>query len=203
MITEQEFLEAANLIGCNTSSIKAVYEVEAAGRGYLPPPDNRVKILFEGHRFWKQIVKAGVDPVKFISLNKDYANVLYKKWDRKQYSGGAKEWDRMSMAIEVCKKLNLDPELALKSASYGSFQIMGENATLCGYANAHEMLADYNNGGEAEQLRSFIRFVKSTKLDDELRDKNWSAFAEGYNGTQYRLNQYDTKLYNADKKFTA
>lgn len=198
-ITEQEFQDAANIIGCEVACIKAVYEVEAAGRGYLP--NGRVKILFEGHRFWKQLVKAGADPVKFISANKQYQNILYKKWDKKQYKGGEKEWDRVSQAIQACKDLNLSPELALQSASYGSFQIMGENAQLCGYATAHEMLAAYNNGGEQEQLDSFCRFLKSTKLDDELRDKKWAAFAQGYNGTAFRENKYDVKLSQAYNKF--
>lgn len=200
MLTENDFINAANIIGCSISAIKAVYEVEAAGRGYLP--DGRVKILFEGHRFWRQLKLAGANPSKFINDNSKYSNVLYEKWDKKKYNGGAAEWDRMGMAIEVCKLLNLDPVLALNSASYGSFQIMGENATLCGYANSHEMLAAYNSKGEPEQLESFCRFVKSKKLDDELRAKNWAAFAKGYNGSSYQLNKYDTKLAAADKKFT-
>ena len=202
MITEDEFKDAASIIGCEVNAIKAVYEVEAAGRGYLSPPDNRVKILFEGHRFWKQIVKAGADPVTFISKNKQYTNVLYKNWDKKQYKGGAKEWDRMSQAIEVCTKLNLNPILALNSASYGSFQIMGENHSACGYGTSQEMLAAYNNGGEQEQLDSFCRFVKSTHLDDELISKNWAAFAQGYNGTAFRENKYDVKLSSAYNYFT-
>lgn len=200
MITEQEFDDAANIIGCAVSSIKAVYEVEAAGKGYLP--DGRVKILFEGHRFWKQLVKNGVNPTNHISNNPKYSNVLYQKWDRTQYKGGAAEWDRVSQAIEVCVSLNLSPVLALNSASYGSFQIMGENSYLCGYNDSQDMLAKYNSGGEGEQLASFCRFVKSAHLDDELIAKNWVAFAKGYNGSQYALNHYDTKLAAADKKYS-
>lgn len=199
MITEDEFKDAANIIGCETNAIKAVYQVEAAGKGYLP--DGRVKILFEGHRFWKQLVKAGIDPVTFISANKQYSNVLYQKWDKKQYKGGTKEWDRMSEAIEVCTQLNLSPELALDSASYGSFQIMGSNAELCGYNSAQDMLTKYNEGGESEQLQSFCRFVKATHLDDELRDKKWVKFAEGYNGTSQALNNYSGKLEAAYNSF--
>lgn len=200
MITEQEFKDAADIIGTDTASIKAVYEVEAAGRGYLP--DGRVKILFEGHRFWKQIVKSGESAVNFLAQNPQYENVLYKVWDKKQYKGGALEWERMSKAIGVCDKLKLPPELALKSASYGSFQIMGENHSLCGYESAHKMLTEYNLKGEAEQLASFIRFVKSTHLDDELRDKNWAKFAQGYNGSQFALNKYDVKLAKAYHKYS-
>lgn len=199
MITQQEFKDAANIIGSDIASIKAVYEVEAAGRGYLP--DGRVKILFEGHRFWKQLVKAGWHPEKYNFSYPDSDNVLYQKWDKKKYKGGAFEWDRMGVAIEVCKSLNLSPVLALNSASYGSFQIMGENAQLCGYIDSQDMLSKYNSGGEAEQLNSFVRFVKSTKLDDELRAKNWAGFAQGYNGTSFALNKYDIKLAKAYHKY--
>lgn len=199
MITEQEFKDAAAIIGCEVAAIRAVYEVEAAGKGYLP--DGRVKILFEGHRFWKQIVKSGQSPLAFITDHPEYSNVLYQVWDKKQYKGGAAEWDRMSKAIEVCLILNLHPELALDSASYGSFQILGENSQLCGYESAHKMLTQYNLGGEGEQLASFCRFVKSTRLDDELRDKNWAKFAQGYNGSQFAANKYDVKLANAYNKY--
>ncbi len=151
-------------------------------------------------KFWKQVVKLGGNPTQFIANNPQYSNVLYKNWDKKKYKGGEKEWGRMSIAIEVCTRLNLSPELALDSASYGSFQIMGENSVLCGYPTAHEMLASYNNGGEPEQLASFIRFVKSTHLDDELRARNWAGFAQGYNGSKFRENKYDVKLSAAYKK---
>lgn len=201
MITELQFLNASKIIGCSISCIKAVYEVEANGRGYLS--DGRVKILFEGHRFWKQLVKAGISKAKLQEVAATNQNVVYEVWDRRQYKGGAAEWDRMSEAIAVCASLNVPAELALKSASYGSFQIMGENAELCGYPGAQSMLSSYNNGGEAEQLDSFCRFVKSTGLDDELRAKNWAAFARGYNGTGYKLNKYDTKLEAAEKRFSS
>lgn len=200
MITDDQFQSAANIIGCKVACIKAVYEVEAAGRGYLP--DGRVKILFEGHRFWKQLIKAGEAPAIFIKSHPEYSNVLYKDWTKSKYKGGALEWDRVSQALNVCIQLSCSPEAALKSASYGSFQIMGENCLLCGYATAQEMISEYNLGGEAEQLTSFIQFIKATHLDDELRDLNWAAFAKGYNGTQYRLNNYDKKLYVAYLKYT-
>jgi len=199
MITDEQFKDAADIIGCEVAAIKAVYEVEAAGKGYLP--DGRVKILFEGHRFWKQLVKGGANPQEFIANNPEYSNVLYKVWDKKQYKGGAAEWDRVSKAIEVCTKLNLSPNLALNSASYGSFQIMGENHALCGYTDSQDMLTNYNNGGEAEQLASFCRFVKSNHLDDELRAKNWAKFAQGYNGSSFAANKYDVKLANAYNKY--
>lgn len=214
MLTEQDFFRAAKILRCRISRIKAVYDVEAAGRGYLS--DGRVKILFEGHRFWKALVKAGKNPVAFlqgtpnlkptdpnyIAPRDQYRNILYKDWDKTQYKGGAAEWLRFHEATEICKILEVNTILALDCCSFGSFQIMGENATKCGYANSHEMLSAYDAKGENEQLEGFCKFLINTKLDDELRDGNWAGFAKGYNGTAYRKNMYDLKLKAADEKYS-
>jgi hypothetical protein len=200
MITEQQFTDAAKTIGCKVSTIKAVYFVETAGHGYLA--DGRVKILFEGHRFWKQLKKAGANPAKFIAGNQYYSNVVYESWNKSHYKGGAAEWNRVSLAIEVCSKLGVSPLLALNSTSFGSFQIMGENCLMAGYATSQEMLAAFNIGGEAEQLKAFVNFVKARKLDDELRDGNFKAFADGYNGTQSRQNRYAERMEIEDKRYS-
>lgn len=208
-LTDQHFRNAAYQLNCEIAAIRAVYHVEANGSGYLDDgaikgqrdDQDRVKILFEGHRFWKQLVRLGKNPAEFIAMHPEYVNVLYKDWDKTQYRGGSAEWDRMSMAMEVCSKLGVAPEAALDSASYGAFQIMGENAQLCGYATAQEMLAAFNLKGEEEQLMAFCRFVKSKLLDGYLRARNWAKFAEGYNGSAFRKNAYDVKLINAYRIF--
>ena len=200
MLTEADFFRAAKKLGCKLSRIKAVYWVETAGNGYLS--DGRVKILFEGHRFWKALVKAGKNPSQFLKDYEGFGNVLYPEWDKTQYKGGASEWERVSKAIEVCKLLEVDPVLALDSASYGSFQIMGENAKMCGYGNSHEMLAAFNAKGEADQLDAFCNFITAKGLVSALIAGDWKTFAKGYNGTQYRKNMYDTKLAAFDLKYS-
>ena len=60
MITEAEFEQVAKKYNIEVAAIKAVYEVETKNGGFLP--DGRLKILFEGHVFWRQLVKKGVDP---------------------------------------------------------------------------------------------------------------------------------------------
>jgi len=196
MITDQQFAGAAAIIKCDVSAIKAVYQVEAAGKGFLE--DGKVRILFEGHRFWKQLLRAGVLESYLITTAKDHPNVLYKIWDRKQYKGGDAEWTRMAEAIGICQLAKVSEECALKSASYGAFQIMGENCIACGYPNAAAM-GDAYKLGEDEQLDSFVRFLQYTHLDDELRNHQWAQFAAGYNGTGYKLNHYDLKLATAYK----
>lgn len=210
MISQSQFNNAAQLLGCSVSAIKAVYNVEANGSGFLDDglvkgqwdPADRLQILFEGHRFWKGLVKVGVAPAVFLRNNPQYADVLYSVWNRNKYKGGSAEWDRSSRAIEVCKLLGVDVNIALDSASYGAFQIMGENNSECGYANSHDMIAAYNSGLEPEQLFSFCRLVQHRGLDKALKAKDWATFAKSYNGSAYKENRYDIKLAAADKKFS-
>jgi len=97
---------AAERIGVEPCALQAVCEVEAAGNGFLP--DGRPKILFEGHIFWKELKKAGLDPNQYAAANPD---ILYPKWTKAYYKGGVREYDR----LEWAKKINR--EAALKSAS--------------------------------------------------------------------------------------
>lgn len=212
MITEAQFKEAADALKAPVSCIKAVYKIEANGSGFLDDglvkgaydSQDRVKILFEGHRFWKLLAKAGVSRLKLLKAAMQFPNVLYEKWDRKQYKGGTKEWDiRMAQAYQVCDFLGVHRSIAFGAASYGSFQIMGENYALCGYADAQSMLTAFNTGGEKEQLRAFVMFIKSKGLDKALREKNWPVFAKGYNGTGYRENKYDTRLHAEEVRLAA
>jgi hypothetical protein len=205
-ITTVQFKEAATKIGCSVPVIKAVYKVETAGSGFLE--DGRLKILFEGHVFYNQLSKKGFDADK---LALKYPKIIYKKWTKKHYIGGAAEWNRMSSAIAVCKEIGAPEMLALNSASYGAFQIMGYNCTLCGFATAQEMITAWNMGGEPSQLDGFVQYLKKSHLDDELRNVTianstkerkafWGKFAHGYNGPGYKgsllydWDDYDVKL---------
>ncbi len=47
---------------------------------------------------------------------------------------------------------------------------------------------------EDDHLSAFVRFVKLNQLDDELRRRDWTGFARGYNGPAFLKNRYDTKL---------
>lgn len=204
-ISEQQFRDAAGIVGCQVSSIKAVYKVETNGSGYLT--DGRLKILFEGHVFWKQLEDAGYQPVKIIAQYPAAADILYPKWTKKYYIGGKGEWVRHSRAIDLCKKIGADTMLALNSASYGSFQVMGFNSVKSGYSDAQVMITAFNSGGEYEHLVAFCRYVKAVKLDDELRAKDWARFAYHYNGPGYKgsplydWDDYDIKLAKADAEF--
>ena len=66
-------------------------------------------------------------------------------------------------------------------------------------------LKDFVDGmyvSEANHLESFVRYVDKNGLAKDLKNKNWAAFALGYNGKDYKINKYDDKLAAAYKKYS-
>jgi hypothetical protein len=173
LLTDEAVEDAAKSIGCTVAAVKSVIDVESHG-GFLP--DGRPKILFERHYF-SRLTRG-----KYDDSNPD---ISAKKWGG--YKGGAAEYERLGRAIK------LDRTAALKSASWGAFQIMGDNCRACGFADVEDFVKAMV-AGEAEQLEAFVKFVKKSRLEDELIRLDWAGFARGYNGSAYKTNRYDEKL---------
>ncbi len=165
--------DAAAKIGCSVAAVRAVIDVESRG-GFLS--DGRPKILFERHYFCR-LTKGKHD--------RTHADVSNPRWGG--YKGGAAEYDRLHRAIK------LERDAALRSASWGAFQIMGDNYKICGFRTVEEFV-EAMVAGESEQLQAFVAFVKKNRLDDELIRLDWAGFARGYNGPAYKANKYDEKL---------
>ncbi len=165
------------------AAVKAVIKVESRGRGF--DRDKKMVILFEGHIFWKELVKIGLDPNSIVDGNED---IIYKKPDYRYYN--RPQYPRLEKAEAI------DEVAALNSASYGMFQVMGFNSELAGFSDVLEMV---NVLGESEknQLEAFISFLKNTACYEDLKAKDWASFARHYNGSMYARNQYDIKLEKA------
>lgn len=182
-LTQEDFINAAKILKCDVAAIKAVAEVESSGNGFLL--DDTLKVLFEGHIFYKYTKGA------FKNSN---PTLCYPHWTKEFYAKGAtpdirghKEWERLQNAME------LDNKAALMSASYGKFQIMGFNYVHCGFKN----ISDFFNNmqiNEGEQIIAFCKYIQDVGLDDELRNHAWGDFAYKYNGPEYKKNKYDLKL---------
>lgn len=180
-LTELDFEKAAQRIGCEAAVIKAVTDVESRGSGFHP--NGSVVILFEGHIFSRYTQGR---------FDKTHPTISYPKWTKKFYLGGIREYERFNAALA------LDREAALKSTSYGLFQVMGFNFAKCGFAGVESFYTAMCES-EGAQLQAFVQYIKAVSLDDELRNKEWAKFACGYNGPRYAENQYDAKLSRAYK----
>lgn len=194
--------KAAADLGVELAAVRAVYQVESNGRGFV---DDQPKILFEGQVFWRQLKTHGLDPQRLANDNTD---ILYPKWTRNHYGSQAHERDRLRRAEAIHQAA------ARESASWGLFQIMGYHwQTLNGASqplryNSVDDFVDYMRRHERDQLEAFCLFLRVTRsrgglLVDLLRQLDWPAFAYGYNGPGYRENAYDDKLRAAYLKFKA
>lgn len=170
---DADYERAAKAIGCTVAAVRAVAEVESRG-GFFA--DARPKILFERHIFSRQTNR------KF-----DASHPRVSSPAPGGYIGGPAEYDRLTAAIA------LDRAAALKSASWGAFQIMGFNHKAAGFADV-EAFVKAMVAGQGAQLDAFARFINASSLGDELIRKDWPGFARGYNGPDYARNRYDIKL---------
>ena len=93
VIDDRAWTDFAQALEIEEATLRAVAEVEAAGSGFLPPPSQKPKILFEGHAFHR--LTGG-------RYSKAHPNISYPKWNRKKYSGSlAGEWRRLDDACQL------------------------------------------------------------------------------------------------------
>ena len=185
LLTEKDYQDAADMLCCDVASIKAVAYVESGGRSGFMKDGYTPKILFEGHWFHK-LTKG-----KFTT--DENKNISYPRWIRTYY--------RQDQHLRLQKAVDLDKDAALKSASWGKFQVMGFNYKIAGFDTLQEFInAMYKS--ERGHLMAFVSFVKHRRIDDELRDKDWAGFAYVYNGSGFAKNEYDKKMAAAYKKYS-
>jgi hypothetical protein len=193
LLTNTDFERAAATLGVPVAAVRAVCEVEAPNGGF--DSRDQPRILFEGHVFHR--LTGGIYDAK-------YPTISYPTWTRKFYARGADadernrgEHDRLDGAVQLRRAA------ALMSASWGKFQIMGENYALAGHTDLQSFInAMFKD--EASQLDAFVQFVMHAgggKMWKALKARDWPEFARRYNGPAYAENQYDTKLSDAFDKY--
>lgn len=183
LLTEQDFQIAAQKLRCEIPAIKAVAEIESRGKGFYA--DGFPVILFERHVFRK------------------FTQGRYNK-SHPHLSGPAGNYGTagQNQRNKFNEAFALNPIAAMKACSWGKFQIMGFNHAVAGFATVGEFV-DAMKQSEGEHLLAFVNFVINNNLADEIRNKNWAAFARGYNGAGYAKNKYDVKMAAAYRKYAA
>lgn len=194
-LTDQDYIQAAKTLRCDVSAIRAVAEIESPKGGFLYDDhagEWRPTVLFERHIMYRRCKdKYGYD--KAIALVNKNPDVINTKSGG--YIGGEAEHRR----IEKARKL--DNTIALESASWGMFQIMGYHWKALGYQSVVDFVLAMSKD-EASQLEAFVRFIQANKtLLNAIRSKDWALFALTYNGKAYRQNQYDVKMARANTQY--
>jgi hypothetical protein len=175
LISDSDIAEAATLLGVEQAAIYAVSKVESGGRTGFDSK-GRPKVLFEA--LWFHKFTGG-------KFDTRYPHLSQATWSGAKLYYDSDQWVRLSEAFA------LDAESALKSASWGKFQVMGFNHN--GFPNVFRF-CDAMFKSEREHLRSFLAYCQDNHLVRHLKSKNWAEFAKGYNGDGYKHNKYDEKL---------
>jgi hypothetical protein len=181
-LTRADFEEVAAQLNVEWEAVAAVAEVASGPLGGFAA-DGRPIILFERHLFSRKTNSI------YDESHPNISNRTPGGYPRTQ----AERWAQLAEAYA------LNPEAALQSASYGRFQVLGQNfpnLSYLGVTNAHDYVALLARS-ERGQLESFVGFIRANGLVDELQRRDWAGFASRYFGPNYAQNQYDTKIADA------
>lgn len=183
--SELAFQAAADALKCDINFIKAVAKVEAGPQGAFQD-DGAPVILFERHKFRKHT--GG----KFDKSHPDLSN---PKW------GGYGRYSEQHAKLQ--RAAALDRDAALKSASWGLFQILGENYEQAGHATLQSFInAMYRSVDD--HLAALVSFIQAdARLVKAAREKDFTTFSRIYNGRDFEKTQHHTKMAAAFREFSA
>lgn len=189
MLKETDYQRAANTLGVTVPHIKAFAEVESNGDGFLPTGE--VKILFERHVFYRQLVT---------NKGKSFADTVAKTDPDicNKTPGGYGKLSQQHPKLQ--RAVAIDRKSALESCSWGAFQVMGFHWKLLGYDSVQDFVnSAYSDQG---QLELVIRFLKvNPNIVAALKRNDWETVARLYNGAGFAANSYHTKMRDAFVKF--
>ncbi|WP_353172488.1 N-acetylmuramidase family protein [Acinetobacter rudis] len=188
-LTTEQIEQQAVSLGISVPALRAVIEVECKGSGFNS--DQTPVILFERHVFRQRLIANNKAKAaeKAMRERPDLCN---------KAAGGYGLYSAQHGRLNAATQYHRDS--ALESASWGLGQVMGYHWKSLGYPSLQIFInAMYRD--EASQLDAMCRYIKVNNLVKALQNKDWKAFARGYNGPAYAKNQYDVKLANAYKKW--
>ncbi|AKG14212.1 N-acetylmuramidase family protein [Moraxella bovoculi] len=202
-LTNEQIREIAAAHGFEYGVVKAIYQVESRGSGFLA--NGQPKILFERHIFRRELQKLG-----YITLSNEMSKIdpllcHPRPTQRGGYGSESVQHQRLQNAQKLLLRARPDAdenlkaqvrECALKACSWGLGQIMGFNHKLAGFDNLQDFInAMYDS--EKAQLQAMINFLKSAGLTGAMKRKDWHAIARAYNGVAYAKFDYHNKLARA------
>jgi hypothetical protein len=143
-------------------------------------------LRYENHIF-RSLTKGAYDK-SHPNLSAAYGSAEYESTHRfggTQYAD--EQWGLLQSAFALA------PDSAVMACSWGMFQVMGENYRAVGWTALDQFVKDMFYSA-SQHLRAFLGYCRYAGLVSDLKNHQWAAFAQGYNGPSYRQNHYDTTL---------
>lgn len=180
-LSDETLEHALLLLDVEPALLWALLKVESNAFGYLP--SRRPVVRFERHVFSE--LTGGQFDLEHPELSNPVPG---------GYIRGAAEHARVNAAAK------LDEDAALKSASWGIGQLMGQHFKEMGFKSIQQMV-EMMGWSEDDQLLAAVRFISDEALEYSLRDHDWHAFAEHASFGRAGRDDYDIKLARAFARY--
>jgi len=190
-LADDQIREVAQKAGVEYAALKAVALVESGGSGFicLKLSDGRRAerpvILLERHLVWRRLKARQIDPVPLATA---LPPLCGQTWDPKRHPYGTKQkqWEKVQSIIDWAKnhapqKVESFRKAAWEACSWGMFQLLGMNYEGAGFPDV-DMFAQAHSESEGRQLEAIVRWMQNRGILDELKRRDWEAFARAYNG---------------------
>jgi hypothetical protein len=194
IIAESQYAAIAKELNCEVAAIKAIVKNETKNEAFFA--NGLPSILFERHIFYENTkpTKGSHPFAKFPDICKPSVG----GWG----ASGIFQYERLIKAAK------LDKNAALRSCSWGAFQVIADPYEILGYDNpsqiANECMASMDG-----QIKLFIGFMKmkdkEVSIIKHIKNKDWEKVASAYNGKYWKTTNpnYASDLeqhYNEEKK---
>jgi hypothetical protein len=163
--------EIARLAGIPTKVLKAIRHVESRGKP--------AAVRFEPHLFHRHRPDLA-DQVPYTRTNRGYSTTR-------------SETGRSALEHAV----SLDAETAIKSTSFGSYQVLGAYLLQAFPGNPNDALASFwESPQQASELMVAAWFQDNSRARKAANEEppNMAALARAYNGPNYHVHKYDEQL---------
>ena len=168
--------------GWAPAALAAIVEVESGGTGFAVVDGRQEPLIrWGGHYFDRRLSGADQAKARALGLSSPIAGKIANP------ASQAARWKILIRAAEI------NAAAAFESCSWGVGQVMGAHWQWLGFSGVDALVNLCRSGAEG-QVELMARFIEKAGLADELKRRDWAAFARGYNGPAYRANRYDTKM---------
>lgn len=226
-IGNSDWDKLAGSLDCEPATLKAIARVESGGRSSFWQINRHdgahiPALVFERHYFSRLTEGKYDDEHPDISWPRGYQRKDRLGQRNPAMHDGQTDADDVYGGyargyLRLINAYRLDPGAALKSCSWGKFQIMGENHQLCDRDSVEKFVGKMcqSEHAQIDLLAAFIRGKprawkdpknkaqgKEISLWDAVKTRNWAAIAFNYNGPDYKTHRYDEKLRAAYEEYS-
>lgn len=202
-LKDTDYVAAAKRLGCDVRMVYAIKRVESAGKGFTA--DGEPLILFERHYFYRQFLEH-LQPGQTLMQRKEQREEIMRSnrdicWPQQlSLKSSAPDVDRYGPSSwqypRLARARAFSDTAGLESASFGLFQIMGENWSRIGWSSV-QAFHRAMQASERDHLDAFVGFCFSKRgLVEAIRDQDFNTVAKLYNGAG-AVSVYGPKLRDA------